>query len=136
MTAAAQATPDFDGPEDRQLADDIARAMHHRPLLSRLSRVDAIHGDTAASLIDAMQSAPKVKEIGPLEAAPPLGELRSLEEVIDDLGNVAGAPPSAKWLENARQANRQKRVSHVVAWLTTLAIAVSIVGLAALLFRA
>ena len=37
MAARAQVKPDFDGPEDRQLADDIARAMQHRPLMSRLA---------------------------------------------------------------------------------------------------
>ena len=40
MAARAQVKPDFDGPEDRQLADDIARVMHHRPLMSRLARVE------------------------------------------------------------------------------------------------
>lgn len=136
MNAPAQATPDFDGPEDRQLADDIARAMHHRPLLSRLSHVEAIHGDAAAALANAVPSATNPQEIGSLESAPPLGDFRSLEEVIDDLGQPPGPPPSAQWLENARLTHRQNRVSHVVAWITTLCIAVSIVGVAALLFRA
>jgi hypothetical protein len=136
MTAAAQTTPDFDGPEDRQLADDIARAMHHRPLLSRLSRVDAIHGDVPASVAAVITAAPAMQDVASLGAARSLGELRSLEEVIDDLAQVSGPPPSAQWLENARRTHRQNRVSHIVAWLTTLAIAVSIVGLAALLFRA
>src|SRR5690242_5549522 len=45
MAALAEVKADFDGPEDRQLADDIARAMHHRPLMSRLKRVEAMHGN-------------------------------------------------------------------------------------------
>ena len=50
MAARAQVKPDFDGPEDRQLADDIARVMHHRPLMSRLARVETAHGEAPALL--------------------------------------------------------------------------------------
>src|SRR5262245_20653867 len=41
MSAQPQLKPDLDEAEDRQLANDIARAMHYRPLMSRLSRVDS-----------------------------------------------------------------------------------------------
>src|SRR4029078_11733122 len=47
MAASAQVKTAFDGPEDRQLADDIARVMHHRPLMSRLARVESAHGEAA-----------------------------------------------------------------------------------------
>ena len=66
MAARAQVKPDFDGPEDRQLADDIARAMHHRPLMSRLARVETVHGDAAGVVAkSATRLAPAAVGAGP-----------------------------------------------------------------------
>lgn len=135
MSAGANVTPDFDGPEDRQLADDIARAMHHRPLLKRLSRVEQLDGGAMDFLANAAPSLAAQPHAAAVETPQPAAELRSIEEVIDDLGQTAAAPPSAQWLENARQAHRQKRVSYALGWLTTLAIAIAIIGVAAVLLR-
>jgi hypothetical protein len=60
---------------------------------------------------------------------------RSIEEVIDDLGYSASPPPSAEWLDNARLAHREERRRHALGWLTTLAIATTIVATAFLLLR-
>ncbi len=142
MSANAQVTPDFDGPEDRQLADDIARAMQHRPLMKRLARVGASHGGAAEFVAkSAAQAAPNSAAHAATTSAPAemphlTADPRSIEELIDDLGHVAASPPSAAWLENARRAHRQAQVTHAVAWVTTLAIAVSIIGVALLLLRA
>ena len=94
MVARAQVKPDFDGPEDRQLADDIARAMHHRPLMSRLKRVEAMHGNAAGAV------AKSATRLAPVSSAPVAAETpppalpidpRSLDEVIDDLGPCGDA---------------------------------------------
>jgi hypothetical protein len=135
MAARAQVKPDFDGPEDRQLANDIARVMHHRPLISRLARVEAMHGNTAGavhSVASGLAGAPALAETTPasLDADP-----RSIEEVIDDLGYSASPPPSAQWLDKARREQRQERARHAMAWVTTSVIAATIVGGAFLLLR-
>lgn len=137
MSASAQVKPDFDGPEDRQLADDIARAMQHRPLMKRLARVDAPRGVSPELIaVTATQAAPSSSDPAPEIDLPRfIADTRSIEEVIDDLGQVTGTPPSAKWLDNARRAHRQARVSHAMAWVTTLAIAMSIIGTALLMLR-
>jgi hypothetical protein len=138
MSANAHVKPDFDGPEDRQLADDIARAMHHRPLSKRLARVESSHTDAADFV--AKSAGVAAPDVSPADAdieffAQP-ADPRSIEEVIDDLGYVQRAPPSAQWLENARRAHREARVSHAIGWVTTLAIACSIIGVALLFLRA
>ena len=137
MAARAQVKPDFDGPEDRQLADDTARVMHHRPLISRLARVEAMHGNPASTVTNtasnlAFAGAPALAEATPahLDADP-----RSIEEVIDDLGYSASPPPSALWLDKARREKRQERTRHAMAWVTTFVIAATIVGGAFVLLR-
>lgn len=138
MSAHPQLIPDFDDPDDRQLAEDIARAMHHRPLMSRLARVEAAHGDPAGAVTkSAARLAPNPSAPAVAEAAPPLLSVdpRSIEEVIDDLGYVASKPPSAEWLDKARREHRKERARNAIAWVTTLAIAATIVGVAFLLLR-
>lgn len=138
MAARAQVKPDFDGAEDRQLADDIARAMHHRPLMSRLQRVEAMHGGAEGAVTRT------ASRLAPVPAAPPsIGALpppipvdpRSLDEVIDDLGHVASPPPSAEWLDNARREHRRERNRNALAWMTTVVIASTIIAAAFLLLR-
>ena len=138
MAARAEVKADFDGPEDRQLADDIARAMHHRPLMSRLQRVEAMHGgadgavaQTAARLAPVPAAPPSISALPPPIPVDP----RSLDEVIDDLGHVASSPPSADWLDNARRERRRQRNRNALAWVTTVLIAGSIVAAAFLLLR-
>ncbi len=138
MAAGAQVKADFDGPEDRQLADDIARAMHHRPLMSRLQRVEALHGNadgavtrTASRLAPVPAAAPNATALPPPIPVDP----RSLDEVIDDLGHVAATPPSAEWLDNARREQRRQRNRNALAWVTTVVIASTIVAAAFLLLR-
>jgi len=126
VAARAQMKSDFGAEDDHRLADDIARAMHNRPLMSRLARVEAAHGDAAVtvarSAIDLVtpREEPAVTRASP---PPPAVELRSIEEVIDDLGYAASPPPSAAWLEKARRAKTLERRRHALAWVTTLAIA-------------
>jgi hypothetical protein len=138
MAARAEVKADFDGPEDRQLADDIARAMHHRPLMSRLQRVEAMHGNADGAVVRT------ASRLAPVPAAPPsIGALpppipvdpRSLDEVIDDLGHVASPPPSAEWLDNARREHRRERNRNALAWMTTVVIASTIIAAAFLLLR-
>lgn len=137
MAAPAQVKPDFDSAEDRQLADDIARVMHHRPLMSRLARVETAHGDAAGAVAkSAMRLAPAPAAPTETEGPPPLpADPRSIEEVIDDLGYAASPPPTAAWLDKARRSQQKERARHAVAWVTTLAIAGVIVAAAGLLLR-
>lgn len=137
MSAQPQLKPDFDSPGDHQLADDIARAMHHRPLMSRLARVEAAHGDPAGSVTkSATRMAPSPSVPAVTEAAPLLSvDPRSIEEVIDDLGYGASKPPSAEWLDKARREQRKERMRNAIAWVTTIAIAATIVGVAFVLLR-
>jgi len=136
MNAVAEMTPDLDGPEDRQLADDIARVMHHRPLLSRLAQVDSVHGGGADMVArSAPQAPPEAAELPIDAAAVAETDPRSIEEVLDDIGHVASPPPSARWLDNARSAHRKAQVRHAIAWATTLGIALTIIGVALLLLR-
>lgn len=138
MTAGAQVKSDFDGPEDRQLADDIARAMHHRPLMSRLQRVEAMHGGADGAVVRSASRLAPVPAPAPSTAAlpPPLPvDSRSLDEVIDDLGHVASPPPSADWLDNARRERRRQHNRNALAWVTTVVIASTIVAAAFLLLR-
>ncbi|MEI9900403.1 MAG: hypothetical protein WDN31_10065 [Hyphomicrobium sp.] len=113
--------------------------MQHRPLMKRLARVGASHGGAAEFVAkSAAQAAPNSAAHAATTSAPAemphlTADPRSIEELIDDLGHVAASPPSAAWLENARRAHRQAQVTHAVAWVTTLAIAVSIIGVALLL---
>ena len=138
MAAGAQVKSDFDGPEDRQLADDIARAMHHRPLMSRLQRVEVMHGNAAGDIAkSATRLAPVPSAPSPAQALPPPipADPRSLDEVIDDLGHFAASPPSTEWLEKAQREHRRKRTSNALAWVTTVGIASTIVAVAFLLLR-
>ena len=132
MAAHAQVKPDFDGADDRQLADDIARAMRHRPLMSRLGRVDAVNAKTPVAAVRAtpLAAVPDAAEPPPVAEDP-----RSIEEVIDDLGYAASPPPSAQWLDKARSAQRAERRRHAIAWVTTLGIAGAIVASASLLLH-
>jgi hypothetical protein len=139
MTAGAQVKSDFDGPEDRQLADDIARAMHHRPLMSRLQRVEVLHGNAAGAVAkSATRLAPgPAATPAPAQALPPPlpADPRSLDEVIDDLGHFATIPASTEWLEKAQREHRRERRRNALAWVTTLGIAGTIVAIAFLLLR-
>ena len=139
MAARAQVKPDFDGPEDRQLADDIARVMHHRPLMSHLARVETAHGEAAGFVAkSATRLAPNLPAPAAAETLPPpiSADPRSLEEVIDDLDHVATTPPGATWLDTARREHRRERMRNAMAWVTTFAIAGSIVAVAFFLLRA
>lgn len=137
MTASAQTKSDFDGPDDRQLAEDIARVMHHQPLMSRLARVEAAYGEAETHTAKPAPRAMPDNVSAQVAPSPPRpADARSIEEVIDDLDQVAAPPPSAEWLDNARRAHRTARLRHAAAWATTLAIAVAIIGVALLLLRA
>lgn len=135
MSAEPLLKPDFDEPEDHQLAADIARAMHHRPLMSRLARVDAVHGDPASAIAQSATRLAPAPEVG-AETPPPLPvDPRSIEEVIDDLRDAASTPLSSEWLDRARLEKRQEARRHAFAWVTTLAIVGTIVTAAAFFLR-
>jgi len=126
MAAKAQLTSDLGAEKDHRLVGDIARAMHHRPLMSRLARVEAAHGDAAVAVANLTSDLATPREQSSRFQAPlPLraAELRSIDEVIDDLGYAASPPPSADWLEKARRTKTLERQRHALAWVTTVAIA-------------
>lgn len=105
--------------------------------MSRLARVEAAHGNAEMHTAKPAPRAIPESLSAEIAASPPLpADVRSIEEVIDDLDQGAAPPPSAKWLDNARRAHRTARLRHAAAWATTLAIAVAIIGVALLLLRA
>ncbi len=138
MNAELQLEHEFDAAEEPQLAAEIARVMHYRPLMSRLARVGAGYADAASAIAQsAARLAPIATPAEVAETPPPLpADRRSLEEVIDDLRDAASAPPCAEWLDNARAEQRQQARRYAMAWLTTFAITGAIIAIAALIVRA
>lgn len=139
-----------EGPDGRRLADEIARAMHYRPLMSRLARVETAftepEGAAAPPLV--RDAAFAAAEAVIADTAPPpvpqsaaalpatFAYSASIEELIADAADaVTSAPPSAEWLSNARRERQRDRMRNAAAWLTTFAIAGSIVGAALLMIR-
>ena len=138
------------GPDGRRLADEIARAMHYRPLMSRLARVEPTFTDPeGASAPPLMQHAPfAADDAATADAPPPIPQTdaavlpatfaysASIEELIADAADsVTSTPPSAEWLSKARRERQRDRMRNAAAWLTTLAIAGSIVGAALVMIR-
>jgi hypothetical protein len=139
MTAIALDAAEPQEAEGSRLADEIARAMHSRPLMSRLARVETSFGAPAtlaerAADVDA-GSPPPIQQDGDAPLEPAL--TASIEELIDDTtaGAAAATPPSADWLDAARRERSRDRLRNVAAWFTTFAIAGSIVGAAWLMLR-
>jgi len=151
MPALAQVShAEPEGPDGSRLADEIARAMHYRPLMSRLARVE-----TAFTEPDGTSAPPLVTD-GAFAAAgaaiadsapPPIPQSAaalpatfaysaSIEELIADAADsVTSVPPTADWLDKARRERQRARMRNVGAWLTTLAIAGSIFAAALLMLR-
>ncbi len=141
MTAIA--TADAAEPNETdggRLAEEIARAMHNRPLMSRLARVgnNGGQGGAAQPRPDATLDASRLPPPSPQDDAPPGPALTaSIEELIADVGRtVTGTPPSADWLRKAKSERRRDRMRNVAAWFTTLGIAAAIVGSALFMLRA
>jgi hypothetical protein len=140
MTAIALDAAEPQEAEGSRLADEIARAMHSRPLMSRLARVETSFGPPAgaAPSEDASTDAGAPPPL-PQDDAAPLAPAftASIEELIDDTtaDAAAAAPPTADWLDAARRERSRDRLRNIAAWFTTFAIVGSIVGVAWLMLR-
>jgi hypothetical protein len=124
------------GPE-RDLVEDIARAMQNRPLMRRLASLEADYGGGAR--------APAAPELPP-PAAPafdaaalsqfeedPLAAIqRRVEEA--DVG-WAMPPASAEWLGKAQRERNRARLRNAIAWMATLAIGGAIIATTALMLK-
>lgn len=152
MPALAQVKPaEPEGADGRRLADEIARAMHYRPLMSRLARVEPTFTEPEGRSVPPLMrdAAFATDEAATADTPPPPIPQRdaavlpatfaysaSIEELIADAADsVTSAPPSAEWLNKARRERQRTRMRNVAAWLTTLAIAGSIIATALLMLR-
>lgn len=152
MSAQAQVKPaEPEGEDGHRLADEIARAMHYRPLMSRLARVEpTFTGPKATNAPPLMRDAAfAAAEAAMADTAPPpipqsdaallpatFAYSASIEELIADAADsVTSTPPSAEWLNKARRERQRTSIRNVAAWLTTLAIAGSIIAAALLMLR-
>lgn len=113
MTAHASTKDHISSDEfERDLAEEIARAMQRRPLIGRLA------GASRAS-----------EEPALARATPTMDQL--MEE---DFGEPVTTPAStAEWLGKARRERNRARVSNAVAWLATLVIGGAIISATMLL---
>jgi len=130
-TMATQADGNLHEPtqSERDLAAEIARAMHRRPLMNRLARIESAHAGvlpengltqsgqpSSAPILSPppMPSHAAVATSSPAQAAP-----------IDSVQNhwEGFSPPgSTEWLSKARRERNRSRLKNGLAWLSTVAI--------------
>lgn len=106
---------------ERNLAEEIARAMRRKPLMSRIDSVapDATARTGAAARDD------QVPEPEEAAHAPGLAPDRHLEDFDEPVTTPAS---TAKWLGKARRERNRARARHTVAWLATLVIGGTIIS--------
>lgn len=105
---------------ERNLAEEIARAMRRKPLMSR---IDSVAPDaTARNAAARDDQAPEPEEV------PHASELAP-DRHLEDFDEPVTTPAStAKWLGKARRERNRARARHTVAWLATLVIGGTIIS--------
>ncbi len=147
-TMAAQANPNLHEPiqSERDLAAEIARVMHQRPLMNRLARVESAYAGAPPD------KGPPDK--GPPDEGPPQPREHSSPPVLQQpmpskpVGTTSSqtqaahgatierqpqrertSPPrSAAWLGKARRERNRARLMNAFAWLSTVAIGGTIIA--------
>jgi len=140
--------------DEAQLADEIARAMHDRPLMSRLQRVGHAYPAEPNSNVYPLRG-----PMNPGLAAqpPPIpayayepNRFEAAERAALDTNETAAVfgfhadnddvvvvpPPSAEWLEKARRDRSIARLRDVLAWVATVAIGGAIISATMLIMNA
>ena len=142
MAARAQLQEDHSIDLERNLAEDIARAMQHRPLMSRLARIEAAYTDEAPGVLPARINDTALPPPIPVNDGPPatLAVNGSAAMPIDQLMEEFGAeeptlPSSAEWLGKARREHAHARLRNVAGWFATLTIGGSILALVTLIIK-
>jgi hypothetical protein len=141
MAADAQLKEDDPDDPERILAEAIAKAMHYRPLMSRLERSGAASAELPEA--PAMQPAaatvlppPIPADPGPASAStlPPGAAMAQIDEFLDEGEEAWTSPPSsAEWLGKARRERNRARLRNAAGWLATLAIGGTIIATAMLM---
>lgn len=145
MTAQAEMkTP---SPEDeRVLAEEIARAMARRPLMSRLASIQEARAEVASTLdrLEATTIAADDALPPPIPSPsepPPLPQMSEEEadarfaEVFDETLPPTTPPSSVEWLRRARRERRRERMRQAGGWLATIAIGATIIGTTAMMLQ-
>jgi hypothetical protein len=141
MAAHVQLIDDDNAPE-RDLVENIARAMQHRPLMRRLANVEAEFSDAPPPPPSngAGAAAPSLQEdfaIRPLTASRSAEAVAKVDRRIEAAADDAWAPPpsSAEWLGKAQRERNRARLRNAAAWLATFAIGGTIIATTALLLQ-
>jgi hypothetical protein len=118
MTAHATTKDDMSSDElERNLAEEIARAMQRKPLMGRLAGTTSADGGRSGEETFGGPAPPSIDQL--------------MEE---DFGEPVTTPAStAEWLGKARRERNRARVSNAVAWLATLVIGGAIISATVLL---
>lgn len=137
-TSAPAETEQYPGLAD-DLAEEIAQAMHRRPLMNRLAHVEATYASRPGRLplAPTPSSTPPMPppipvSAPPAEAAAPEPEdMASIHQLMEEFGEPATAQSTPRapgaWLSNARRERARLRARNLIAWLATLSIGGSII---------
>jgi len=145
MTAQAEMkAPSFE--DERALAEEIARAMARRPLMSRLASIHEARAEVASTL-DRFEAANVLTDgalpppVPSLSEPPPLPETSQeaadarFAEVFDETLPPTTPPSSVEWLRRARRERRRERLRQAGGWLATIAIGATIIGTTAIMLQ-
>jgi hypothetical protein len=136
---AAQANPNLHEPiqSERDLAAEIARAIHQRPLMNRLARVESTYAGAPPDNGSAQppeHSSPPVLQQQPMPSKP-VGTTSSQTQAAHGATierqpqrERTSPPRSADWLGKARRERNRARLMNAVAWLSTVAIGGAIIA--------
>lgn len=141
-------------PDEAQLADEIARVMHDRPLMSRLERVGQAYGTEPSGRVHTLRPPmhPRVAATPPPvpSYAYEPNRFQAAEQAAIDSAQTAAVfgfradnddvvvvpPPSAEWLEKARRERSIARLRNVLAWAAAIGIGAGIISAATLILSA
>jgi hypothetical protein len=129
-----------------ELAARLTRTLQHRPLMSRLSRIEAAYAELPTSITppeppvvaSVPPPLPPVAQFPkPAEQAQHVAPGRPIEELMEEYGDEQEPLPesSTAWLGNARRERSRVQLHNVAAWFATLAIGFSVIGIAILMLQ-
>ncbi len=143
-TMAAQANPNLHEPiqSERDLAVEIARVMHQRPLMNRLARVESAYAGAPPDKgppPDQGSAQPREHSSPPVLQQPmpskPVGTTSSQTQAAHGATierqpqrERTSPPRSAAWLGKARRERNRARLMNAFAWLSTVAIGGTIIA--------
>lgn len=132
--------------DERLLAEEIARAMARRPLMSRLASIKDARAEVASTLQNLEATTLIADEAMPppipaRDEPPPLPDMPQADagvqaaEVFDDTLPPTTPPSSVEWLRKARRERRRERMRQAGGWLATIAIGATIIGTTAVMLQ-